>query len=198
MVDECRATFDRWFAAHKGDHAMYGPISFGFQAWQAAWNARSAGTPDDVREYIRAMANNEHIPGGVVTRAKELYAAMTANGDAADRKAVGTCNAAQSSPPSPASAVGDGKLSTEQKRIILNAMRDSCDKTSNEIVEKVAIILNPPESDWHPHHGGECPVSGDTRCDAKIQNGGYWNRLASEINWSHVTDYRIVKPGGEV
>jgi hypothetical protein len=44
-------------------------------------------TPDcEVAEYIRTMANNEHIPGGSVTRAKQLYAAM---GDASARKDEG-------------------------------------------------------------------------------------------------------------
>lgn len=36
-MDECREAFHEWFEQHKSDYIMYGPISFGFQAWKAAW-----------------------------------------------------------------------------------------------------------------------------------------------------------------
>lgn len=42
----CREAWDAWFEHHKGDYVMYGPISFGFQAFKAAWDMKRVSSGD--------------------------------------------------------------------------------------------------------------------------------------------------------
>lgn len=222
---KCAKAFDAYYAERfeKGSQDSLFAASL-WHCWQDAWNARSAGTHEDVRTayeslhgYLEALHPGDKLTSNYIDRLLNHYlprlkAALTAMGGVADPRhssdEMRHSNDDNVPPPatSPAPAVGDDKLSAEEKKIIIGAMRDSADKTSKEIVEKVATILNPPQTDWLPHHGRECPVSGDTMVQVDFGRSDFAHGEARMYSWEfsgkprhgNIVAYRIVKPGGEV
>lgn len=146
-------------------------------------HARSAGTPFDVQEILRCALASFKCTQNPNDYPKEHWS----------NRAISALNTQGETL---LTRLRAGEQLSDEKQDAL-AHYQICKQASSA----------PTTSVWHPHHGGECPVSGDTVVEIQRFNKEYvLTGKACKFWWNHnephlpgdIMEYRIVKPKGEV